>query len=245
MASKLTDVLFVIPTVMSRPQLEQSTAIKLAKDFPYCRVLFIANTPNDADFNDFDEDKRILNLEKYTSDKLFCISKALNLGLSKRLDEKYFIFIQSDMLCEPHTIEKAIQLIDDPSMNTGVVGLVKHSNFDKFNKTINHPDHGTLSKVLWADGMMACSMDLFDQIGIFDEIYLGDKESQDFCYRAQKGGFNNYIPHGSKWKHNTVGFSRKITKYDKQLFLNTVNQSRDIFNTRWSEWEQNLKHTFA
>ena len=236
--------LFIVPTIMTRPEYEISNVEHLAKIFPNDRILFISNI-EDEDFSKYNPS--LPNIEKYVSNKLYSISKAINTGLDKLLDEKYICFIQSDVRLSANVIERCQQICDDIELNTGVVGTKVHSNFSRFNKLISGKfDDVTLYNVLWADAVMFWSIDVYKQVGRFNEIYLGDVESKEYCYRAHNLGYNNYYFTLSKdmmYETNSLLFSQK-TKYDPNGFMNVVRTTRHKFDSQWQPWEETQNYRF-
>jgi GT2 family glycosyltransferase len=128
------------------------------------------------------------------------------------------------------------------------VGITKHSNFNRFNKRLGMFYGMDIHKVLWADGIMFFKMSMFDSIGLFDTSYFGDKESQDFCYRAHDSGYNNLFvescTENHRWIHNSITFSEK-SKTDNSNFRKLVTESRNIFAKKWYEWEDRQTHLFV
>lgn len=233
--------LFTVPTIMSRPELEIKTVENLANEFPESKVYFVCNTAKDR-FTSYQPPNN--NIIKEISDKKFSISKALNVGLSN-FTEDFFVFVQSDMYVNREAILLFKELYNKLD-NVGVIGVTKHSGFDTASKNISFP--GTnLFKVLWADGIMFFSRKVFEQVGYFNEDYLGDKESQEYCYRAHDLGFTNLFvakSEAGRWAHTTVEFSRKVDRTDTEEFLNSVKQSRALFYERWLQWEQDQRKLF-
>ena len=236
--------LFIVPTIMTRPEYEISNVEHLAKIFPNDRILFISNI-EDEDFSKYNPS--LPNIEKYVSNKLYSISKAINTGLDKLLDEKYICFIQSDVRLSANVIERCRQICDDIGLNTGVVGTKAHSNFQRFNKLINGKFNDvTLYNALWADAVMFWSTDVLKRVGRFNEIYFGDKESQEYCYRAHDLGYNNYYFTRSKdmiYESNSISFPQK-TKYDSNEFMDIVHKTQHQFKKKWIPWEETQHHRF-
>lgn len=236
--------LFIVPTIMTRPQFEINNVENIAKTFPESDVVFVSNI-DDLDFKNYIP--KYTNIKKRISGKLYSISKAINTGLEELTDHQYISFIQSDMIVSKDVIQFCKKIVDDTDLKCGVVGVRSHSTFNRFNKIIKRYDKIDLYRVLWSDGIMFWSKNLYDTIGEFDEIYLGDKESQDYCYRAHQAGYHNYYFKPSDdmlVKHNSLPFPQK-TKYNSNDFMNIVNNTKNIFRKKWINWEENQKHLFV
>ena len=233
--------LFTVPTIMGRPKLEIANVENIANQFPESKVYFVSNTVNEH----FSSYKPVhSNIIKEVSNKKFSISKALNVGLSN-FTEDFFIFVQSDMYVDREAILLFKELYSKIE-NVGVIGVTKHSGFNTFSKNISFPGTNVF-KVLWADGIMFIPRMVFEQVGYFNEDYLGDKESQEYCYRTHNLGFNNLFIQSSqvgRWAHKGIEFSKKVDRNYNQEFLNSVTQSRALFNKRWAGWEQDQKKLF-
>jgi hypothetical protein len=86
---------------------------------------------------------------------------------------------------------------------------------------------------------MFFSTKLFDEVGVFDESYFGDCESQDFCYKVKKAGYKNYRAHINQ-THEALGFGNKVSMAQQQEFLQKVVQSRNLLHSRWDEWQDDV-----
>ena len=233
---------FAVPTIMNNPEMEIRNVEKLAKNFPTSKVHFIANV-EDEDFDTYKP--KYPNIVKQISGVKYSISKALNLSIDRMEHTDYYVFVQSDVTFEPSVISIFSKLAEsDPKC--GIVGITKRSNFHKFNKKVNVVDNILSYKVLWTDGIMFMTSVIAKKFK-FDESYFGDKESQDICYRLQEAGYNNYfIPkqENVSYAHSSVSFQGKV-KTDKVEFLDTVDNTRKIFKSKWSIWEDSQKHLFV
>lgn len=238
-------ILFVVPTIMSRPSFEISNLEINSKIFSNHRFLFISNVENN-NFHNYNPKNK--NIEKYISGVQFSISEAVNLGYSLNKDEYYFCFLQSDATITKEAIDSVIKLCDDPNMNSGVIGIRSHSQFRTYNKFMGNHYGLKVYKVLWSDGIMFMKSSLFETMCGFSNEYFGDKESQDFCYRVHHEGYNNLfiqpLESNIKWTHNSVGFGDK-SKDNKKLYLKKVDESIKIFNNKWDKWEEKQKHLFV
>ena len=238
--------LFIVPTIMTRPEYEISNVEHLASTFPNDRVLFISNV-EDEDFSNYQPSQP--NIEKYISNKLYSISKAINTGIDKIQDEEYICFIQSDIRISYNVIDCCKQIADAPTLNAGIVGTTPHSNFHRFSKLLsdNIDGHGQkLYNVLWADGIMFWSTKILHQIGMFNEEYFGDRESQEYCYRAHDVGYSNYyftIAREMFYETRQLPFSSK-TKYDSKEFLAIVNDTDKRFREQWYPWQDEQDYRF-
>lgn len=240
-----SDILFVVPTIMNRPLYEILNLENCAKNFPESRFLFISNV-DDENFNNYQP--TLSNIEKHISGVQYSISEAINKGYSLHNGEKYFCFLQSDVHITKDSINSIKNLCDDVNLNVGVVGITKHSNFNRFNKKLGMFYGMNIIKVLWSDGIMFFKMSMFESVGLFDTTYFGDKESQDFSYRVHDLGYSNMFvescTENHRWIHNSITFSEK-SKTDNSNFRKVVTESRNIFAKKWYEWEDRQTHLFV
>jgi hypothetical protein len=240
-----SDILFVVPTIMNRPLFEILNLENCANNFPESRFIFISNVEDDS-FSDYEPN--VPNVEKHISGVKYSISEAINKAYALRKNEKYFCFLQSDVYITQNSINSIKSLCEDPNFNVGVVGITKHSNFNRFNKRMGMYYGMNIHKVLWADGIMFFKMEMFENVGLFDTAYFGDKESQDFCYRVHSLGYDNMLVEScvenNKWFHESLTFSEK-SKTDNSNFREMVTASRNLFAKKWYSWEDNQTHLFV
>lgn len=238
-------ILFVVPTIMSRPSFEINNLEINSKRFPNHRFLFISNIENSS-FNSYKPKAK--NIEKYISGVQFSISEAINLGYSLNKGEHYFCFLQSDATITEQAVNSVIKLCDDTNMNSGVIGIRSHSQFRLYKKSMGNHYGLKVFRVLWSDGIMFLRSSLFEDMGGFSTDYFGDKESQDFCYRVHDKGYNNFyiqsLESNIGWTHTPVGFGDK-SKDNRKLYLKKVDESIKIFNNKWDKWEEKQKHLFV
>lgn len=239
------EILFVVPTIMNRPDFEIANLEMMAKQFPDQRFLFICNT-EDASFHEYVP--KYDNIEKYISGLPFSISAAINLGIDNIFGEKYFCFLQSDAYINRKSIIDIKNLCSDPTLNAGVIGITKHSNFYPYSKSLGLFYSLHVHKVLWADGVMFFKTSILKDIPYFDMRYFGDKESQDFCYRVHKKGYNNYYvekaSNDQEWYHKSLEFKDKA-KSNTEEFLIFRQDAVSLFSKLWHKWEKTQKHLFV
>jgi hypothetical protein len=196
--------------------------------------LFVVGHHKTQKFLDWIPDNNVV--VKVLTDKKYNISKSLNM-FAKGCTTDYFAFIHSDLeIKDKNWIEKFIYL-NITLKNVGIIGVQSHTDVSFYSKQI----HEDIFEVLSSDAIMFIKTDLFKKIGYFDEIYNGDGESIDFCYRAIKNNFKNYhisqrlIHH----HHHLLPFRYK-TENSEEL-LNCANESRKIFADKWSEFLNQFK----
>lgn len=88
-----------------------------------------------------------------------------------------------------------------------------------------------------------------NQIGTFNEEYFGDKESQEYCYRAHDTGYNNYlftITEEMFYETIQVRFGNKVSdkKYDVDKYLAVKNDTVKRFRDKWIPWEERQYYRF-
>jgi GT2 family glycosyltransferase len=239
------EILFVVPTIMNRPDFEIDNLESVAKQFPNQRFLFICNT-EDISFSEYVP--KYPNIEKLISGIPFSISAAINLGIDNIFGERYFCFLQSDVYINRQSIECIKNLCSDPTLNVGVIGITKHSNFKPYSKNLGLAYSLNIYRVLWVDGIMFFKTSILKDIAYFDMRYFGDKESQDFCYRVHKEGYSNYYvevaSNDQEWYHKSLEFKDKA-KSNNIEFLNLRKKSVSLFSELWHEWEKTQEYLFV
>lgn len=230
---------FAVPTIMNDPEMEIRNVEKIAEDYPDSKVYFISNIEDDT-FREYTP--RFNNIIKLVGGLKYSISRALNSCLDKIEETDFFVFVQSDVTFDTTTLDVFTDIASKDS-KCGVVGITRRSNFNRFNKRVDLLKGIDSYKVLWTDGIMFMTTNLAKEFK-FDESYFGDKESQDLCYRLHDAGYNNYYVSNVKHAHISKSFDNKL-KVDKQEFLETVKQTRAIFKSKWSKWEDSQPHTFV
>ena len=196
--------------------------------------LFVIGHDKNQKFIDWIPDNdvvvKVLTTNKYN------ISKSLNM-FAKGCSTDYFVFIHSDLeIKDKNWIDKFIYL-NITLENVGIIGVQSHTDFSFYSKKID----GNIFEVLSSDAIMFIKTDLFKKIGYFDEIYNGDGESIDFCYRAIKNNFKNYHASGHLIHHHHHTLPFRYKSNDSEELLNYVNESKKIFSDKWSEFINQFK----
>ena len=230
---------FVIPTIFSRKETEilcvETICQQALEHNPENEVHMVCNFKS----LEFDQwTPKNPQIQKHVSHLMHSISKALNVVAKQEntKDFDYFCFVHSDVFFEDVTwIEKCIEVYETHG-NVGVIGTMPHSSFERYNKRItNIKVNGIheMYEVLWSDGIMFFSTKLFNEIGYFDERFIGDCESNDFCYSVFEKGYKNIHIPGKylKFKHKMIDFSKKSP--ETELLLNNVKKSRKLFFRKW------------
>tara|TARA_A100001201_G_scaffold143086_1_gene143289 strand:- start:1638 stop:2363 length:726 start_codon:yes stop_codon:yes gene_type:complete len=240
----VNNILFITPTIMGRPELEIAMVENIAKLFPECKVLFVANVED----NLFEEYKpKYDNIIKTISGEKYNVSKALNKGLDYLTNEDYVCFVQSDMFVSELTIQMCKSIVDDEEFNSGIVGIRPHSIFHLYNKLVATIEGLDVYRVLWSDGIMFWSKKVLQDVGRFNEDYLGDRESQEYCYRAHEKGYNNYylaVDDDGKYSQHFVTTISSKDRHDNDAFLKVYYETRDKFKSKYEGWEPTQKHLF-
>lgn len=241
----------VIPTIMTQPDNEfqivnylHDQLENLNLDF---HLYFVCNT----DMEEFKKYTPVSDrVTKHISNLQFSISRAVN-SIYESItytDDDILGFVQSDCYFENHDwIKYYIEILTNPEYNAGVLGQRPHLRTNVITLKEKYRGKFSLFDSFWNDGVMLFKASLLNSIGMFDENYFGDCESQDFCYRAHEAGFKNYWLSDNeaffKFKHLTINFERKA-KYDQKLFESKVNQSRKYFDSKWRNFElKNMNKT--
>tara|TARA_Y100000310_G_scaffold206216_1_gene206617 strand:+ start:171 stop:896 length:726 start_codon:yes stop_codon:yes gene_type:complete len=233
-------IIFAIPTLFDRPKLAfeavQCLYDQCEKNNLDYKIVLVCNTKNEIfDSWDTGDDKVI----KMISNSEYGIAKALNMVVNEIVDEDYFVFIHDDMFInDENWINNFIKIYQNKDLSCGVLGIRGHSTRNIYCKPVLGNFSYKMEELLWTDGIMFFSTKLIDKIGIFDESYFGDCESQDFCYRAKDNGYNNYMIYIDA-RHECIGFDKKDG--GRSELMKKVNMSRNLFNSKWGEWEDKIK----
>jgi hypothetical protein len=187
---------------------------------------------------------------KHISNLEFSISRAVNSVFESIFvkDNDILGFVQSDCYFENHDwITYYLEILTNSEYNPGVLGQRPHLRTNVLTLKEKYKDKFSLFNSFWNDGVMLFKASLIQDIGLFDENYFGDCESQDFCYRAHEAGFNNYWLSDNeaffKFKHITVNFDYKA-RYNPEVYKLKVSQSRKYFDSKWREFEiKNMNKT--
>lgn len=239
----------VVPTIMTNPVQEFECISKLSECFNSHKldytIYFVANTSL-PEFDNYISPNS--NIIKSVSGVNFSISHAIN-SIFKHIefnDNDILGFIQSDTFFKNNNwILDYISILNDKKLNAGVIGARMHTLAKfKSNKTpalINN--NFELLNVAWSDGVMLFTGKIFRQTTGFDESYFGDRESQDFCYTVYHLGYSNYILCDTNdyfgYENRAANFENKA-RFDKNDFLQKVNNSKCYFYSKWEHFIKEL-----
>ena len=230
-------IIFAIPTLFNRPELVfecvQHLYNQCEKSNLEYKIVLVSNTKNEI-FDDWEtgDDK----VAKMTSNVPYGISSAVNMVIDKITDEDYFVFIHDDMfIFDDEWIEKFIEIYETEHLKSGVLGVRPHSHREKYCIPVKDNVHYKMDELLWTDGVMFMSTDIFSKVGKFDESYFGDRECQDFGYKVLDAGYKNYMIYVNR-EHRSVPFDFKADG-DPLEFKRKVEESHKIYSDLWAEWE--------
>jgi len=229
---------FVVPTPWRDPNGERKCVIDLAKHanslgLDY-KVFFVCNewdVKPEFQTQKFDDDNIII----LGHNMHYSISKSVNMVIDKSKDVDYVCFVQSDVHFDAANWLADCIDVCSSNDNIGIIGFQKHTTRHKFPEMPFTTNTGCeFLKTLFADGVMFFTTDLMNDIGNFDESYFGDRESQDYCYRANNGGYHNLrmISNSNEIHHTQLPFSKK-TNTSPELYLRAVSDSTNLFKSRW------------
>ena len=229
-------IIFAIPTLFNRPELVfeclQHLYNQCEKSGLDYRIVLVSNTKNET----FDEwEIGDDSVTKITSNVPYGISSALNMVIDKITDEDYFVFIHDDMFIhDDNWLQKFIDIYETENLKSGILGVRPHSHREKYCIPVQNNVHYKMDELLWTDGVMFMSTDMFGKVGKFDESYFGDRECQDFGYKVLEAGYKNYMIYVDR-EHKSVPFDFKA---DNPLeFKKKVDESHRIYSELWTEWE--------
>ena len=234
----------VVPTIMTNPSVEERNVEYLANQLDLhnldFEIHFVCNTP----MKDFDRiNPKHPKVFKSVSNLQFSISRAVN-SIFEKVEpgaQDVFAFVQSDCYFENNDwIKYYLEILFDKDYNAGVLGQRPHLRTNVIELKEVYQDKFSLFYSFWNDGVMMFTRELYEHIGPFDENYFGDCESQDFCYRAHKAGYQNYFVSDNesffKYKHHSANFTSKA-RFDAGVFKNKVQESRNYLNSKWRQFE--------
>jgi len=172
----------------------------------------------------------------------YSISISLNMALNEIItspDSEYVCFVQSDVHFKNENWLKSCIDIYNMYDDIGVIGFLPHTIRNTYPEIPFTTIHGQpFVKTLFADGFMFFDSKIVNEIGLFDEDYYGDKESEDFCYKANNFGYHNLRLLNSKNEITHIHFDwDKKTNTNPQEYINSVSNSRELFKHKW----KNLK----
>lgn len=234
----------VVPTILSQPQYEVENVELLSKQFTDLglkhTLYFVSNIP-DAVFDAIEF--KSPNVIKSVSNLNFSISRALNSVFESIEFENDDVlgFIQTDCrFGNEKWIKYYLDILFDEKYNAGVLGQRPHLRCNVVELHEVYNDLFSFFRAFWTDGTMLFKGSTLRNVGLFDENYFGDCESQDFCYRVHEAGFTNYWISDNesffKYQHKSVNFGGKAKKNHRE-FLDKVDKSRKYFDSKWRQFE--------
>lgn len=172
----------------------------------------------------------------------YSISVSLNIPLKtirNSPNSKYVCFVQSDVHFDNENWLKRCIDVYDMYDNIGVIGFQKHSIRHTYpeSKFTSIGEYDFL-KTLFADGFMFFDSKFINEVGLFDEQFYGDRESEDFCYRVNNAGYTNLrlLDNLNEIHHYQIPF-RKKTNSNSEEYMNKVNETQILFKNKWSDLE--------
>lgn len=223
-------ILFVIPTLFNDPNIVKECVDSINSSMPDSNdhtITVVCNTAND----EFEKWTPPANVIKECSNVKYNISRAINVGISKRTTEEYICYVDHGTRFQEGWLAPILKLYQQHD-NIGVIGNRKHSTFRYY--------HNRLSEnawdVLWTDGIMFMTYDTFKLVGEFDESYFADCETQDFCYKLIEHHNRMNIAIDSEYLSHA--YSPNLNTDRRELF-NVQESSRNLFMSRWDEWRRN------
>lgn len=172
----------------------------------------------------------------------------MNLGIRRAVRENfnYVLLLNNDLVVSQDLIKELLKSFKNSS--AGIVGPIITYNNDlnkiwfaggSLNKIFcftRHPKMNEKIDVSIKSGYVdfitgACVMikkEVFKSIGLFDDEYFLYWEDVDFCFRAQKAGFNSYLSNKPLAAHN-VSASAGIKGQNKLTPLRAYCYSKNAF----------------
>ena len=196
------------------------------------------------------------NLILIKNNKNYGFAKGNNIGIKfalKILDSDYILILNNDTVVDKDFLSEMVQVAES-DINIGFVGPKTYYydfkgknnilNFagGKLNMWIGKPQHigineidnkqyNTIKKVDYINGScMLAKKEMLNEIGLLNPIYFLYWEENDWCYRAQKLGFESfYVPKAKIW-HKTVVSIKKLGSIKDYYMI----RNRIIFMRKFS-----------
>ena len=233
----MKDLIIIIPTLFNRPDLLKDavnhvkTAILNTK---YSVSLKVVINSGNEEFDKWETD-----VKKICSNLQFNIAKAVNSGVLDEEARYYCFFDEGIRIKDINWINILFELYNTKEFNVGSIGVRPHSTRELYcnpieevvSKKFNIPYK--IENLLWSDGILFFSKEIYKDVNGIDESYFGDCELQDFCYKIHikdKLNYRIFLP----IEHKQFGFDRKISNEDEnQKLINLVMESRKKFSSKW------------
>lgn len=247
-----------------RNYLEQFLPSVMATTYQAARVVLAdnASTDDSIDFvqKNYPQVQVIINKENYG------FARGYNEVLS-RLEEDYFVLLNSDVEVQPGWIEPVIQLMEsDKNIGACQPKILQYYYRNLFEYAgaaggwldhLGYPfargrifdvceqDHGQYDDnipVFWASGAaMFVRSKVYKELGGLDEFFFAHQEEIDFCWRVQLKGYSVYCCPASVVYH--VGGGTLPKGNARKVFLNFRN-NLVMMTKNMGRWEAAWKISF-
>lgn len=102
-------------------------------------------------------------------------------------------------------------------------GLIDWQNMYASHRGVDEVDHGQFDRIEQTPFVTGCSMfikrQVFEAIGILDDLYFAYLEDLDFCLKALRAGFSLwYVPQSLVWHKNAGSTSRPGNEFHEYYF---------------------------
>ena len=185
-------------------------------------------------------------LEAEKGKSLLVIRNDSNLGFIKAVNRgimasnaPYVCILNNDTLVTRGWLEEMIRIIDaakdigivNPSSNNLGQKPAPGESVESYAKNFK-PESGKFIELGSAIGFcMLVKRELFDKIGLFDEVYgMGNFEDSDFSRRAVQEGYRCVRARGAYVYHRENSSFRKLDTFDEGFRRN-----REIYEFRWGK----------
>jgi GT2 family glycosyltransferase len=233
----MKDLIIIIPTLFNRQDLLKDCVSHVNECINNTKLnvsLKVVINEKSDEFDNWDA-----NVKKLCSNLPFNIAKAVNVGVLDE-DAKYYCFFDEGIrIKDKNWIDILFNLYNVKELNVGSVGVRPHSTRELYcnpideNMTRGFNIPYKIENLLWSDGILFFSREIYDSVNKIDESYFGDCELQDFCYKIHmkdKLNYRIFLP----IEHKQFGFDQKINdKQKNETLISLVNKSRTIFNNKW------------
>lgn len=233
----MKDLVIIIPTLFNRPELLKQCVDNIKRAINQTKLNVELKVVVNEENNFFNEWKT--DIKKLCSNLQFNIAKAVNTGINDEVAKYYCFFDEGIQIKDDNWIDIVVNMYNSKNLNVGSIGVRPHSTREIYCNPISEITSKELGipykieNLLWSDGILFFSKEIYDRVGGIDESYFGDCELQDFCYKIHVNDKLNYrifLP----IEHKQYGFDKKIEDNVKnETLFSLVQKSRNVFNKKW------------
>jgi GT2 family glycosyltransferase len=222
-------ITIIIPVYNSEKTLPLVLNAILRLEYPhkYIKVVIIDDCSTDtspqiaANFKQRYE-KIFHSIEVIKLDQRLTTSKARNEGIKRALPVSYLMFLDSDVILNPTTLAKMIELVESDRRIGAVGGLCLTSNPSLFEKLMWYRYLGKVSKGPAGTGALLVKWKVFENVGFFNEKLGYPKtiyEDLEYVMRIRRHGYKVLIDGREPLLHYKFISGERSSSRDSKLKL--------------------------